>query len=129
MTTGEITAFVLFALGLTAATAFQTLARLNFPQLTALPKEAAVESIVDVADDVLIEGIEEKVEVLCALSGVPLPGGAAPLIDFMLNSGEGHEHIVYCYNDILALGLRSSSYAYAMDVLNFLQQEQLALLF
>ena len=76
MTTPEITAFVIFGLGLTAATAFQTLSRLHFPQLTTLHKEAAVESIMDVADDVLIEGIARKLEVIFEKKRSPLTRGA-----------------------------------------------------
>ncbi|KAK1366522.1 hypothetical protein POM88_042083 [Heracleum sosnowskyi] len=46
-----------------SATTFQTLSRINFLRLTALDKEAAVESIMDVADDVVVEGITHKLEV------------------------------------------------------------------
>lgn len=125
MTTPEITAFVILGLGLTAATAFQTLSRLNFPQLTALDKEAAVESIMDVADDVLIEGITQKLEVLCDKSGVPLPEGPDTVIDVMVNSGHGYEELLWFYHDLVSNGLMSSTFAYAVDVLAVMQVEGL----
>lgn len=125
MTTPEITAFVILGLGLTAATAFQTLSRLDFPQLTALHKEAAVESIMDVADDVLIEGIAHKLEVLCDKAGVPLPEGPDTIIDVMVNSGHGYEELLWFYHDLVSNGLMSYTLAYAVDVLAVMQVEGL----
>ena len=125
MTTPEITAFVIFGLGLTAATAFQTLSRLHFPHLTTLHKEAAVESIMDVADDVLIEGIARKLEVLLEKKGVPLPEGPDTLIDVMVNSGHGYEDLLRFYHDLVSNGLMSSTFAYAVEVLAVMQVEEL----
>jgi hypothetical protein len=125
MTTPEITAFVILGLGLTAVTAFQTLSRLNFPRLTALDKEAAVESIMDVADDVVVEGIAHKLEVLCDKKGVPLPEGPDPIIDVMVNSGHGYEELLWFYHDLVSNGLMSYTFAYAVDVLELMQGEGL----
>lgn len=127
MSTGEIAAFVILGLGLTAATAFQTLARLNFPRLTALDKGAAVESIMDAADDVLLEGIAHKIEVLCDKSGTPLPDGPGIIIDVVVNSGNGgHEELLCFYHDLVSKGLMSDSFSYAVEVLAVMQAEGLA---
>ncbi|KAK1374729.1 hypothetical protein POM88_030922 [Heracleum sosnowskyi] len=131
MTTPEITAYVILGLGLTVVTTFQTLSRLNFPRLTALDKEAAVESIMDVADDIVVEGIAHKLEVLCDKKRVPLPEGPDPIIDVMVNSGHGYEELLWFYHDLVSNGLMSYTFAYAVDVLELMQQveELLTLLF
>ncbi|KAK1401547.1 hypothetical protein POM88_001152 [Heracleum sosnowskyi] len=122
MTTPEIIAFVILGLGLTAVTAFQTLSRLKFSRLTALDKEAAVESIRDVADDVVVEGITYKLEILCDKKGVPLPEGPDPIIDVMVNSGHVYEELLWFYHDLVSNGLMSYTFAYAVNVLELMQQ-------
>lgn len=71
MTEAEITSFILFGLGLTLHIAFQTLRRINYDYLTTLPREYAMEHMEDVADDVLMEGIQQKLDVLCDKAGAP----------------------------------------------------------
>lgn len=126
LSTPEMTAFVLLGLGLTAAVAFQTLSRLNYGYLCTLPKESAIDSIMDVADDIMMEGIANKLELLCDKSGVPLPNGPDVILYVMFNANQGYEEILFSYHDLLAHGLMSSTYSYAMDVMAVMQIDGLA---
>lgn len=121
----EITAFVIFGLGLTAQMAFRTLSRINFNSFTGLPRDVAMEYISDVAADELIEGIDQKLGVLCDKAGVPLPQEPYGFNHLMFNSGDGFDYIHFCYHDLLAHGLTSETFSYAMNVLAVLRAQGL----
>lgn len=81
----------------------------------------------DVADDVLMEGIQQKLDVLCDKAGVPLPQGiySSHITDRMFTSDHDFDYINFCYHDLLAYGQMSETFAYALDVLALMQAQAL----
>jgi len=126
ISTSEITVYVLFGLGLTTLMAFKTLSHLDFKFLAAYPKDRVLEMVEEKADDLLIEGISDKLEVLCDKAGVPLPNGPYLIIDLMFHSGDDFEVVRAAYHDLLAEGLMSHTYLYAMNLLAIMQAQGLA---
>jgi len=122
--TADLSVLVIFGLGLTMASAFRTLARLDLPSLNAVPRAEAVEAIKEEAGSVLIEGCGETFAACCEIQGIPLPEGPAPIVDVMENAGYGYEEILACYNDIIAYGVRSGTFTFFLDVLQVMQEQQ-----